>query len=306
MHILDGIQSYLEHKKAQRLSPRTIEDYEGTLRRFATELDEEMIENIGVGDIRKYLASLPVSKKRVKNIHVTLSSFWTWAVAEKICETHIPKLIKPPKPEKRVIEPISKFEIQALLEATEYSIPYERFGKYIVPNKLDNSLRDKSIIFFLLDTGVRASELCGLTMADIQFSGALVHGKGAKDRIVPISQETRELLKAYVAQRKRKESDCVFLTQDHRPLNRDSLGSLIARNARRAKLKNIHPHRFRHTFAITFLRNGGDIFSLQNILGHETLDMVKRYLAIAQLDIQAAHRKASPISRWGLKVDLQS
>jgi len=127
-----------------------------------------------------------------------------------------------------------------------------------------------------------------------------VHGKGAKDRIVPLSQQTRERLHAYTSLRKRSTKDYVFLTQNNDPLTRDSLREIITRVAKRAGVSHIHPHKFRHTFAINFLRNGGDIFSLQMILGHETLDMVKRYLAIAQLDIQSAHRKASPIIGWGL------
>ncbi|MCP4142240.1 MAG: tyrosine-type recombinase/integrase [Chloroflexi bacterium] len=295
-----GIQEFLEHKRAERLSPRTLEDYEGTLQRFANVLDKTEIKNIDIKDIRKYLASLSVSKKRVKNIHITLSSFWTWAVNENVCDIHVPRLIKPPKPEKRIVVPITKFEIEAMLGATEISLPYKRAGKRLTQIPLKNGFRDKAIIFFLLDTGVRASEFCQLRMGDVTRSGAFVHGKGAKDRIVPLSQQTRERVHAYTSLLKRAAKDFVFLTQNNDPLTRDSLREIITRVAKRAGVSHIHPHKFRHTFAINFLRNGGDIFSLQMILGHETLDMVKRYLAIAQLDIQSAHRKASPIIGWGL------
>jgi len=83
-------------------------------------------------------------------------------------------------------------------------------------------------------------------------------------------------------------------------LNRSALQQLLEVIGVRAGVSNCHPHRFRHTFAIQFLRNGGNIYTLQAMLGHTTLDMVKKYLAIAQTDLDRDHEKASPVKGWAL------
>ena len=83
-------------------------------------------------------------------------------------------------------------------------------------------------------------------------------------------------------------------------MNRDALLKLLIRLGAKAGVRDCHPHRFRHTFAVNFLRNGGNAFELQMALGHTTLQMVQTYLALAQADLDAAHRKASPVENWRL------
>jgi integrase/recombinase XerD len=92
----------------------------------------------------------------------------------------------------------------------------------------------------------------------------------------------------------------LFIGRNDRRMNPTSLRLLLTRMGKRAGVPDCHPHRMRHTFALEFLRGGGDVFSLQKLLGHSTLDMVRNYVAIAQVDVQNAHRRASPVDRWRL------
>ena len=153
----------------------------------------------------------------------------------------------------------------------------------------------------LVDTGVRASELCGLKFEDLEGEYLRVMGKGRKERRVPVSAPVMAAIMEYIQTRPPgKRNAPVFLSETGAQLNRDSLRLLINRLAERANVNNAHPHKFRHTFAINYVMNGGDAYSLQMILGHSTMDMVKRYLYLTNKDIAAVHGRASPLKNWGL------
>lgn len=118
------------------------------------------------------------------------------------------------------------------------------------------------------------------------------------------SPTTIKALHRYLTERKvlggRNTISPLFATRVGRRFDRRYLAKHLGRLGRRAGIKSVHAHRFRHTFAINYLRNGGDVYTLQDLLGHTSLDMVRRYLHLAQVDIDTAHRRASPVENWRL------
>ncbi len=97
-----------------------------------------------------------------------------------------------------------------------------------------------------------------------------------------------------MADRDARQDDPLFVTRYGRGMSRDSIRQLLEELGKRSGVSNVHAHRFRQTFAIQYLRNGGDVFALQRLLGHSSLEMVRRYLSIADTDSAEAHRRASP------------
>ena len=124
-------------------------------------------------------------------------------------------------------------------------------------------------------------------------------GKGRKERILPICPRTAQVIWRYLNTRDDKRGTAyLFTTHDGRQMKRNTLRQVLQRTGERAGVPGANIHRFRHTFAITFLRNVGKRLALQRMLGHSTLEMVRRYLAIVQEDIEVAHRDASPVANW--------
>src|SRR5690606_10487166 len=129
----------------------------------------------------------------------------------------------------------------------------------------------------LLDTGARAQELCDLKIGDINKQTGMVmirHGKGDKERVVYLGKIAQEAMWRYLAKREfKRPDDPLFMTAKRGPMDRHMLRKMLKRAGERAGLTEpVYPHRMRHTFAISYLRNGGDIYTLQKLLGHSSLD----------------------------------
>jgi len=178
-------------------------------------------------------------------------------------------------------------------------------------NKRPTADRDRALILVLLDTGARASEIC----ADPRHnaSGALIRdydprnatlqviGKGNKERLLLLSSATQKALWRYLSSRPdRIPEENLFITRSGEPLTSTALLHLLKALGKQAGVPDCHPHRFRHTFAITFLRNGGRVLELQQLLGHTTITMVQHYVNLAQVDLDMAMKRASPVANWKL------
>lgn len=318
-----AVEGFVLEKRAQQLRPHTLYSYQKTLQRLQEHLiGDPLLDDVTPQDINVFLTQLgecavapdgiaprpakSLSKKSLLNVHGALSSFWTWATREGHADRHIVRAIPRPVPEKRVIVPLTKDDIQTMLDLCETTRSYTRPGKRRCANTRPTGVRDRAIIHLLLDTGIRASELCNLNIEhlDVNNQRLKVFGKGAKERIVHVGRRTTKIIWRYLATRPAAEpGDPLFIAADEitRRMTRTALYKIIRRLGKRAGITPpAYPHRFRHTFAINFLRNGGDVYSLQALLGHSSLEMVKRYLAIAQTDTEAAHRRASPVDNWRL------
>ena len=304
LSLTQAIEGFILNLNARHLSQHTINDYSATFRKFLAFLDHDPpIASITQHDIETFLASQKVSKKTVLNYHTGLSSLWTWATAEGITNEHIVSKVPRPKPEKRIIKPYSEEEIRAMLKAISHTRYYTRPGKKESRHSLHHSERNRAVILVLLDTGMRASELCELHIHHLDLKDQIirVYGKGDKERIIPICARTAKALWRYLATRPDDTAgDYLFVNLYDDPLTRDRLLKSLKTIGRRAGVRGVNCHRFRHTFAITFLRNGGDPWTLQMLLGHSTMDMVKTYLLLANTDLTRAHKQASPVDNWRL------
>jgi site-specific recombinase XerD len=288
--LAEAVDAFLQRGQARNLSPRTLSFYRERLAVFGRWLESEKLAlapaDISAAVIRDFLSAERerTSAATAGHAFTTLRAWFRWLAAEEwIPENPMAKVEKVRIPRK-LIQALSQEQVTALLAGC---------GRGFTGARL------RAAILVLVDCGLRASELCGLKVEDVDWNaGTLrVMGKGARERLVPFGEAARMALLAYIARRGNIPGQQVlFLTCNADPLNRGELHRLLSEAGKRAGLTGVRcsPHVFRHTSALMFLRAGGDPFSLQAILGHSDLTMTKRYCGISAADVLAKHRAASP------------
>jgi site-specific recombinase XerD len=282
-----AVELFIAAKAAEGASPRTLEWYRmitgRAVRRFGA---DRPVDRIGAAELRAWLLELrgALSPESIAGYVRGLKAFGHWCAAEELAVAAGFRALRRPRVPRKLIAPFSDAELHRLLALAQP--------------------RERALALLLLDTGLRLAEVAALRVGDLRPDGTVrVLGKGSKERIVPIGATARAALLRYVRERESVgPADHLFVGRTG-PLGRRGIQVAIRRLGRRAGVTTrCSPHTFRHTFARGYLVNGGDVFSLQQILGHTTLDMVRRYVSLTEADLVARHRTASPADRLGRTV----
>jgi integrase/recombinase XerD len=308
MKLSKAIEGYKFSSLSAGKSPKTMNGYDWAFKRILKYLGDKEVEEITKNDLQrlfKYLhTESGLSSSSIQSVWRTVRSFYNWAV-EDLGIDRPDKDLTMPKVDTKEIVPLSEEEIKALLKSCDSTNFSNGVRKKQFAMRRPTSTRDKAVILFLLDSGLRVSEFARLQVKDVNLENGEVivkpfrTGHKSKSRVVYLGNKTRKILWKYLAEREEiREDDYLFVTMQGYQMNKDNIRQMMEGLGERANIKSIHPHKFRHTFAIQFLRNGGNVFELQRLLGHSSLDMVKRYLQLAQIDLQNAHKRASPVDNW--------
>lgn len=278
---------------ALNLADGTLAWYENILRELMQSLSAqgvERLEQVAPEHLRTHLSALRrkglASETVFRAYGAIRCAFRFWKREGKLADNPM-ELIERPRRERTLIRPLSPEQAARLLEMPDA--------------RRSQGLRDRAMMALMLDSGLRVSEVLSLEVNRIEWVNCTltVMGKGRKERTVPFSARTGQILLEYTRARAKGpvKDPQFFLGRTGRRLERTKVRKLVVRYGKAAGIEGVRvsPHTLRHTFAVIYIRNGGDSFSLQEILGHSTLEMTRRYVHLARRDVAEQHKKFSPM-----------
>ncbi|MEX2227577.1 MAG: tyrosine-type recombinase/integrase [Dehalococcoidia bacterium] len=277
--------------RAEGLTEKTFNIYADAIHRLeAFRLDRGMpsIPSMSTEHVREFLGDMQGrnAPSTVNQRYRSLKRFYRWLLEEgEIRESPMVR-IKPPKVPDQIKEHYGTEGLERVLKACG--------------EKSWTSLRDRAMVLVLYDTGVRASELCGMRMDDLDMDeqAIKVTGKGGKERVVPMGNKAALMLDKYLRKRPATLADHVWISTRGQPMTFNALRMCLRRRFQDAGVPFKGIHGFRRSFAIAFLDAGGYAEDLQQIAGWNSLQMVQRYTkATASARARRAHKKLSPADR---------
>lgn len=291
---------FLTNRKSRNLSKQTLFWYDLYLTKFIQHIGNRELASLKGYDIEQYLTfrqEQPNTRDvTVRDIYKVLKVFFNFLLEEEYILHNPMKRIKPPKIHQKIMRTFSKQEIQKILDSFDKN---EFFG-----------LRDYLIMCCFFSTGMRKAELLGLKLSDINITTDMikVNGKGSRDRLVPVGRTLRRIILQYLARREEYLVDCYcdyfIVSQRKTRLSHHGMNCLFQRIKKNlgASGERFSPHTWRHTFAKNFLLNGGDVFSLQKILGHSDIVTTKKYIALNDREMKLQHSKFNPLdnAEWSI------
>jgi site-specific recombinase XerD len=269
------IGAYLSAKEIEGRSKKTIERYRYCINRLVNAVQMPLSE-MTVFHIRRYLMEVRASgssERTVEGYRAVYHSFFGWLNREGLLENNPCANISAIKCPKTIRRAFSDTDIERLAEAC-------------------GSNRDRAVLYFLLSTGCRISEVCALDRADVDLSAlqCIVNGKGAKQRKVYLSDVAAMYLLRYFAERK-DDLPSLFVGKGTERMTPGGVRALLKRLERDSGVENVHPHRFRRTLATSLINHGMGIQEVAVILGHDRLETTMKYLVIAEDNVRNSYHK---------------
>jgi len=298
MTLQDALVAYKTYARAEGKSPKTVAWVVSSVGYFAEFLGPEQqdISTITGNDLRRFIIALQgkpkfanhpynkpqqakLSSQSIETYCRAIKAFFGFLKREGFIENNAMAKVKMPKVPETVIPTFSEKEIEKLLAQADKSS--------------NEGFRDYCLLLIFIDTGIRLSELAYLKTDDIDYEQNLfrVMGKGRKERFVPFGRRVAKALMKYQLKCRPEPigTENFWLRRDGQPLLPKRIEKLISAYGKKAGLKRCYAHKLRHTSSVMYLRNGGDVFSLQKKLGHRSLEMTRRYSNLADSDVRRQH-----------------
>lgn len=312
--LVDAVKGYLLSRKS-KCNEKTVEWYRQKLAHFCYVLERECgvtaLQNVTVTHLRLFVEHMKETKADENNPHkptrdgVTIrdvtvkgyvqciKGFFNWCVREELLKKNPALQLDNPKVGRYVIKTFTEEQVKLMLAACDTSTT--------------TGFRDYTIMLLLLDTGIRVSELCGLTLDRVYLSVLneafiKVMGKGRKEREVGISSDVAQRLWKYIhvhRHPKNEASQVLFINLFGEPLTVCGVEQMLQEVAKRTHITGVRvsPHTFRHTFARMFLENGGDVYKLSLLLGHSSVVVTENYLKdFMSRNARQGQAKHSPVA----------
>ncbi|MEP9383661.1 site-specific tyrosine recombinase XerD [Nocardioides sp. KR10-350] len=313
-----AVRTYLDHLSVERgLAANTLASYRRDLRRYAEYLASrglDDLDSVTEAIVSDFLVRLregepgpdgpgspgghpPLSATSAARTVVAVRGFHRFAVVDGLAKLDPAGGVKPPRPAKRLPKALPLADVEAILEAAG------------APETV-LALRDRALLEVLYGTGARISEAVGLDVDDLDLTDGtvLLHGKGGKERLVPIGSYARHAVEAYLsrarpalaagASTRSTTGGALFLNARGGRLSRQSAWAVLAKAAERAGItKDVSPHTLRHSFATHLLDGGADVRVVQELLGHASVTTTQIYTLVTVDNLREVFATAHPRAR---------
>lgn len=285
------MHDYLTYLASLGRSERGLKTYSERLRYFrdfAAQKKVKALHEVSTKLVEAYADSLlqrSLKRNSITSYMRTVSQFLAWAYKRGLTLTRLDDAIELPKEEEALPPtPLTVEDVQALLA--------------LLTGRRITAKRNRAIVETMYACGLRLAEVVGMNIGDVDFDAqtVLVHGKGQKDRLLPIHDEALAAMADYLTQRggKPRRSSPLFILhyrKGQRRIRNGDIQALFRRLNKRFE-KHLHPHLIRHTFAVHMLRGGADLRYVQALLGHESPDTTSRYLGLVKEELKAEYDRA--------------